>query len=192
MGSGNEENAWDSSFEFQMHLARFAPGGWFEQNKVACCRMSFDVLVPIVNLETRIVSPALAARATNACNELRLTPYNWLTSLLIPALGNASTKFARAQSFTDKARVAIALERYRLAHGNFPETLDALTPRFMEKIPHDIVGGQPLKYQRTSDGQFILYSVGWNETDDGGKVVLSKGGNVDFKQGDWVWRYPAN
>ena len=36
-------------------------------------------------------------------------------------------------------------------------------------------------------GQFILYSVGWNEKDDGGEV-----GKVmnDDKECDWVWEYP--
>jgi hypothetical protein len=38
----------------------------------------------------------------------------------------------------------------------------------------------------------VLYSVGWNETDDGGQVVLKPDGkSVDRDQGDWVWRYPA-
>ena len=88
------------------------------------------------------------------------------------------------------ARNAIALERYRFVHGVFPDSLDALAPQFMEKIPHDIINGQPLHYRRTDDGQFILYSVGWNETDDGGQVVLKKNGSVDRTKGDWVWQYP--
>jgi hypothetical protein len=108
-------------------------------------------------------------------------------------LGSASVKIAHAQSSANMARVAIALERYRLAHAEFPESLDALAPQFMEKIPHDIINGQPLHYRRTDDGQFVLYSVGWNETDDGGVVVFKKGSTpeVDTDKGDWVWRYPA-
>ena len=90
--------------------------------------------------------------------------------MLLPRIGNAVKKFAYAQTSVDLARVAIALERYRLAHGEYPESLDALAPQFMEKVPHDIIGGQPLHYRRTDDGQFVLYSVGWNETDDGGVV----------------------
>ena len=70
--------------------------------------------------------------------------------------------------------MAIALERYRLAHGEYPESLDVLAPQFMAKLPHDIINGQPLHYRRTSDGQFVLYSVGWNETDDGGVVGFTK------------------
>ena len=44
---------------------------------------------------------------------------------------------------------------------------------------------------RTTDN-FILYSVGWNETDDGGVVVFKQrsSSDVDISQGDWVWQYP--
>ena len=41
----------------------------------------------------------------------------------------------------NEAQIACALERYRLAHGEYPETLDALVPQFIEKVPHDIIGG---------------------------------------------------
>ena len=87
--------------------------------------------------------------------------------------------------------MAIALERYRLVHGEFPESLDALAPQFTGKIPHDVINGQPLKYRREANGQFVLYSVGWNEKDDGGAVGLTQSGGVNNEKGDWVWRYPA-
>ena len=187
----DEEKDVHSKLSFQIWLARFAPGGWFEQNKVACCRMNFELTYPIVNLKTRVVSPPDEKRESKMWDNFHPTPYNLFTGIMSPALGRCSERFAHAQSFTDEARIAIALERHRLAHGNFPETLDALAPQFMQKIPHDVIGGQPLKYHRTDGGQFILYSVGWNETDDGGKIALSKSGSsIDYKQGDWVWRYP--
>ena len=176
-------------------LNRLVPRGWFEQNKVAVCQMHSEYFLPIVNLEKRVVSVAAEKRAAAACRGVgtKLTPYNWFISLVSPNFSNVQEKFARAQSHTDLARIACALERYRLAHGTFPETLDALTPQFMKKIPHDIMNGKPLNYRLTTEGQFILYSVGRNETDDGGSVVLGteKTLNVDTKQGDWVWRYPA-
>ena len=89
----------------------------------------------------------------------------------------------------DMARVACALERFRLAQGNYPETLDALSPQFIESLPHDVIGGQPLKYHRTDYGQFALYSIGWNGKDDGGVVVFRKNSNgyVDVDKGDWGW-----
>ena len=98
---------------------------------------------------------------------------------------------AKSQTALDQAATACALERYRLANGQFPDTLQALTPKFIAKLPHDVINGQPLNYHRTDDGQFVLYSVGANETDDGGKVELTKSGSIDMTKGDWVWRYPA-
>ena len=62
-------------------------------------------------------------------------------------------------------------------------------PQFIEKLPHDIIGGQPLHYRRTDDGKFLLYSIGWNETDDGGQPSPSgENGWIDFTKGDWVWQ----
>jgi hypothetical protein len=51
------------------------------------------------------------------------------------------------------------------------------------------MSGTALKYRRTADGKFILYSVGLNQTDDGGEVVLGPGKppRPDLKRGDWVW-----
>ena len=49
--------------------------------------------------------------------------------------------------------------------------------------------GEPYKYRRTDDGRFVLYSVGWDEKDDGGVPGKTL---FDEKQGDWVWEYPQS
>jgi nanoRNase/pAp phosphatase (c-di-AMP/oligoRNAs hydrolase) len=118
------------------------------------------------------------------------SPNNTYARDLLPGLVYALRKFAYAQSSVDLARVACALERYRLAHNEFPESLDALSPQFIKKVPHDIIGGQPLHYRRTSDGTFLLYSIGWNETDDGGIFVFREYSTyfVDDSKSDWVWK----
>jgi hypothetical protein len=109
--------------------------------------------------------------------------------MMLQGLERSSQRFAYAQSSMDMARVACALERYRLTQGNYPETLDALSPQFIESFPHDVIGGQPLKYHRTDYGQFALYSVGWNGKDDGGSVFMIGRSTVsiDIERGDWVW-----
>jgi len=101
----------------------------------------------------------------------------------VPARGAAIP-----QTCANQAAVACALERYRLANGQFPETLDALAPRFIVRVPNDVIGGQTYKYRRTDDRQFILYSVGWDEKDDGGVPGKAL---FDLEHGDWVWAYPA-
>jgi len=81
------------------------------------------------------------------------------------------------------------LERYRLAHGQLPDTLDALVPEFLDRVPNDVINGQPLRYRQTGADQFVLYSVGWNEIDDGGTIAWIEGRTPrqDLERGDWVW-----
>jgi hypothetical protein len=94
----------------------------------------------------------------------------------------AAATLARNQTQANEALLACVLERYRLAHHEYPETLAALTPQLADVLPHDIIGGQSLKYRRTADGSFLLYSVGWNEKDDGGMAGKTR------EEGDWVWQ----
>jgi len=173
--------------------ARLIPTGWFYQNQYRCARMMVEFYLPLADVNQEIISPTLTYRADTAVEAVvkHRNPYNILERMLLPALGNAVKKFASAQASVGLARVAIALERYRLAHGEYPESLAVLSPQFIVKLPHDIINGQPLHYRRTDDGQFVLYSVGWNETDDDGEVAFKKDGAVDINNGDWVWRYPA-
>jgi len=99
---------------------------------------------------------------------------------------------AKNQTCVDAARVACALERYRVVNGQLPENLEVLVPRYINKIPNDVIDGQPLRYRLESDGNYVIYSVGWNKTDDGGvrgRRPLGPNGPFvpDLEQGDWVW-----
>jgi hypothetical protein len=167
------------------------PGSVFYRNELAIARMHQQYLLPIVDVGRRSASPGATRRAGSAIEEMRQhwSPNNLLAAMALPAVVNTVKKYAYAQSSVDLARVACALERYQLMHGGFPESLDALSPSFLlSKVPHDLINGQPLHYHRTSDGKFLLYSVGWNEADEGGTVVLNKSGRlVDTAKGDWVW-----
>jgi hypothetical protein len=51
------------------------------------------------------------------------------------------------------------------------------------------MNGQPYHYRLQPDGMFLLYSVGWNQQDDGGKVIHEpdRPRLFDSKLGDWVW-----
>ncbi len=98
--------------------------------------------------------------------------------------------FARAAVYIDHSILACGLERYRLGRGKYPETLAELAPLYCGNAPHDVMTGEPYRYRVLPDGGYLLYSVGSNGVDDGGKiVVISKpwGNSVDADQGDWVW-----
>jgi hypothetical protein len=168
------------------------PSAYFYQNELAFARMNQQWILPLVDTNSRIVLPEAMRRVDATVHEemKHYSLYKVQALMVVPALDAAAKRFASAQASIDLARVACALERYRLAHGEYPEMLDSLAPQFIGKLPLDIINGQPLHYRRNSDGNFILYSVGWNETDDGGTVAFLKGGSVDREKGDWVWQYP--
>ena len=110
--------------------------------------------------------------------------------LLLPSGSGMAQKTAFAQTAADCAVIACALERYRREHmATYPESLDALS-QFIQKLPHDVINGEPLRYRRTETGEYLLYSVGWNETDEGGMVGVVKveAGKSVSREGDWVWR----
>jgi hypothetical protein len=78
---------------------------------------------------------------------------------------------ARAADTEARRRVlitAIALERYRIKYGSYPESLAALAPTFLKDEPLDFIDGKPLRYRRTADGHFVLWSIGLDALDDGG------------------------
>lgn len=94
---------------------------------------------------------------------------------------------------------AIALERYYTRHGSYPETLANLEPEFLSSVPADFMDGRPLRYRRTDDGHFRLYSVGLDVTDDGGRmsfrelyVGLDSGYCGVDPDGNIVWPPPAS
>jgi hypothetical protein len=85
------------------------------------------------------------------------------------------------------AVIACAVERYRMAHANIPDSPQDLVPQYLQRVPHDVINGQPLLYKKASATDYVLYSVGWNETDDDGTVKQTKSGGIEQNEGDWVW-----
>jgi tetratricopeptide (TPR) repeat protein len=171
----------------------FMPSAYFYRNELAFAQLHQQWTLPIVDPNTRVISPAVLRHAQDVveAEKKHYSPYKFQALMLFPVISRTVIKLAAIQASIDLARVACALERYHIAHGEYPQTLDALAPQFIEKIPHDIIGGEPLHYRRKTDGQFVLYSVGWNETDDGGQIGLNKDGKFDWQRGDWVWQNPV-
>ena len=66
----------------------------------------------------------------------------------------------------------LALRAYRLEHGAFPATLSALVPGYLQSVPDDPFAlSDPLRYKLIG-GKYVLYSVGPDGKDDGGKPIF--------------------
>ncbi|HEX7861393.1 MAG TPA: hypothetical protein VF773_13755 [Verrucomicrobiae bacterium] len=92
-------------------------------------------------------------------------------SQLYSSPGGGRTISGRAADAETRRRIivtAIALERYRLAHREYPDSLAHLVPAFLKSAPADFMDGQPLRYRKNADGRYLLYSVGLDCTDQGG------------------------
>jgi hypothetical protein len=121
-------------------------------------------------------------------------------------IGGRFGLFGRAAESETRRRLigtALGLERYRVRHGAYPQRLEDLTPEFLKVPLRDFMDGKPLRYLRTDDGHFVLYSVGLDCSDDGGVMpqrnsrgaeyadYLEYGGTAATRSSDLVWPRPA-
>lgn len=74
----------------------------------------------------------------------------------------------RLEARRELVLAAIAAERYRLAHGEYPANWESLTPEFLASVPSDPIDGQPLRLVEEQGG-LMLYSIGADGVDDGGQ-----------------------
>lgn len=177
-------------------LLGFAPRGWLYQEQVVHQKLFDDQFLPAFNADNTQIQPKVLDAFSQAFGSQpqgtlpSLLHHHVLARLLLPSLGKYAQKSAFCQTTVEEAVIACGLERHRLANRNLPEKLDLLVPKYLSKMPVDICTGQPLQYHRTDDGQFLLYSVGWNLKDDGGLVVMTeeeKKPILNLTEGDWVW-----
>ncbi len=109
-----------------------------------------------------------------------------------PDLSRAWLTTMRNLTWHEMARTVIALNRYRLRHGQWPDSLEALMPELLVAPPRDLMDGQVLRYRPQPDGRYVLYSVGQDGSDDGGDPTPpSSGDNAQYRSPwdgrDWVW-----
>jgi len=96
---------------------------------------------------------------------------------------------AETQAGARVAQVGLSLEAYRAQAGTYPDSLDALVPEMLPKLPLDPFSGRPFHYRR-SGKEVVVYSVGRNGVDDGGLRQMRKDGNkvVNPRTDDIAWR----
>lgn len=99
-----------------------------------------------------------------------------------------------AESMRRLMLTAIALKRYQLKQGDWPETLADLVPEYLTAVPLDPADGKMLRYTRKVEGEFLLYALGINLVDDGGDSSAEDNITYDnlFENKDWVWPMPVN
>jgi hypothetical protein len=118
-------------------------------------------------LQTENVSPALRGEVVGY----------WGLKHSLPEFDKVIVAEDRIRQINKNVLVALWLARYRVDNGRFPDTLASLVPGYCQEVPKDLFTGNPLIYKPTANG-YLLYSVGPNGIDDGGR------GQVDSPPGD--------
>ncbi len=193
---------------------RLIPRGWYQREKVEYSRLLDEWMSNGWDAGARRMYPAalaenlrrlesqLGAPGWEESTDLN-APIDWslhdevtlrdvmnhriLGMNLLRELPKIPPKAASAQIAVDQARIACAIERYRLANDELPASLSALVPRFISAMPQDPLAGTDYVYRREADDTYLLYSLGWNRRDDGGTLGAHR---FDPRDGDWVWALP--
>jgi hypothetical protein len=95
--------------------------------------------------------------------------FYFLASLEATGMRRSLDLSVKVRASIDCTHAALAAERYRLAHGEWPDSLDVLVPAYLPAVPIDPFDGRSIRYRRTDFG-CAIYSIGDDATDDGGRI----------------------
>jgi len=99
--------------------------------------------------------------------------WNRLARRHVQAVADAAVLYDRVRGDWQMTRVILALQLYRQRRSEWPEQLEAIKGELGGEVPTDAYSGKAYQY-RVENGGWVLYSVGENYVDDGGK--LGEGG----------------
>jgi hypothetical protein len=149
--------------------------GWFQQTK-RVNTIEADARIELLSSHATPQFREKLALMQRVPRQRPWNPYRWLARMTQSNTDAIIRDYVIDASITSFAQTACALERYWLAHGNYPEGLAELVPIYIDKVPLALIDGQPLHYRRTDNGKFVLYSAGRDGIDHGGDRSV-----------DWVW-----
>jgi hypothetical protein len=104
---------------------------------------------------------------------------NFMVGLMAPAFQTTVRNDAVVQVRSEGTRVMVALALHRARHGAYPSSLSALAPEILPEAPVDPLHGLPFVYRLLEDDPhgrpYLLYSTGYDRTDDGGRPSEVRG-----------------
>jgi hypothetical protein len=185
---GASTTVWDKLKDPRYAVMNLSPDGWRYQQMRTLAREEQQAIESI-DATHGLVHPLLLGGTPRSGGGI---PAFLFIIDLMPNASRSVQTTARTQTLINEALIMCALERCRLADGHYPASLAAVVPRMLEQAPPDLFGGEPLKLSLLPDGKILLYSIGWNATDDGGTPGTMDRGQFDLDKGDWVWPFRSS
>jgi hypothetical protein len=120
--------------------------------------------------------------------DLKAKPWYAIASkMMIGGAEAAFMKTAKAEAIALASRTGLACRLYKSRTGRYPDGLEELVPDLLTEVPIDPFTGKPFVYRREGEG-FIVYSLGSNQKDDGGRSTYMITQLVMDKDDDWTWK----
>jgi hypothetical protein len=170
---------WNPEFSYQL-IAKL-PLGWFQGTAAFRSQQGLQLRKDLgegVDLQSWYQACVRAAKRGES-NGNRTSWMHPLREDLDKLFGQAFQRACGDQTLIQHALLACDLETYRLDHGRYPERLqNSGSPAIIDSMT-----GQPFVYRITTDSRYLLYSVGADATDDGGK----RSKQDFYAKKDWVW-----
>jgi hypothetical protein len=172
-------------WDIPLHIGNF----WYDRSVAACRRPTREVRLRELtqigkDLHEMAKSikdiKALALSLLGNSREAVSRRIGHMLVLLLPASVAAREAEDRATMRFELTKLAFTLAAYRADEGSYPTKLADLVPKYVETLPKDIFNNDAeLHYARQGDG-YLLYSVGSNGKDDGGKGQDDRKDNEDW------------
>ena len=118
---------------------------------------------------------ALYAQATAGVHQFPLSILwsDWPMEYVVPSVSHiVDTSDSAVMGRKGLTEVSLALAAFKAEHAAYPAKLEVVVPNELKTLPDDLFTDEPLNYTRTEAG-YVLYSVGPNLKDDGGKTPIS-------------------
>ncbi len=139
-------------------------------------------------IETLYREPYYQSRPRmNANDDRHRHWYEWMPYGGISNISATGLKEASLEALMETAKIGLAARIYRMREKRFPAAVADLVPDLLPREPLDPFTGKPLVYRVDRDG-LLVYSLGSNEKDDGGRGTYSIEQLVTPKNDDWAWR----
>jgi len=111
-------------------------------------------------------------------NQLRtgFNPITWVTTRWQHWQGiqRAAVRHKRIIAHERLLYAELAVRCYQTEQGRSPTGLEQLVPKYLQRVPLDPFSGRPMNY-RSQGTNWLLYSVGEDSVDDGGRPVGRSG-----------------
>jgi hypothetical protein len=196
------DNSWESE-NIPPLVNRLIPNGWYEGNTAMMTQWYLDYYIkPLRQGGIKAMLPKQEELWTILDRKRRQPVLEGLDDVMavitLSGVRGVIFRAIYAQSGINEAIAACALERYRIEHGSYPDSLQAANHAGETSIPMDAISGKSMGYRRTSNGKYMLWCVSLSGNDHGGKRVLDAKAprltkfNDPSYTGDWVWDYPTS